>query len=75
MELLTSPISRHNRYSQNHQRNVYHIKQNLVRQIVSANSRINEYSENKAIYINIQEIYWLYSSYNQHTYLFILYAY
>jgi CRISPR/Cas system-associated exonuclease Cas4 (RecB family) len=56
MELLTSSISRHNRYPHNHQRNVYHIKYNLVRQIASVNSRINEYLENKTTYINIQEI-------------------
>ena len=40
---------------------------------MSANSRINEYSKNKAIYINIQEINLLYSLYNEHTYLYIYY--
>jgi hypothetical protein len=56
MELLTSPISRHNKYSQNHQINVYHIEYNLAQQNTSGNLRINKCSENKATYINIQEI-------------------
>jgi hypothetical protein len=42
---------------------------------MSVNSRIGEYLENKATYINIQEINYMYSSYNQHTYLFILHVY
>jgi heme-binding NEAT domain protein len=57
MKLLTSPISKHNRYSHNYQSNIYHIEYNLVQQNTSENSRIDEYSENKATYINIQEIY------------------
>jgi len=68
MELLTSLISRHNRYSHNYQNNVYHIEYNLVQQNASANSRIDKYSKNKATNINIQEINYSYSLYNQHTY-------
>jgi len=57
MKLLTSPISKHNRYSHNYQSNVYHIEYNLVQQNTSENLRIDDYSENKATCINIQEIY------------------
>jgi len=57
MKLLTSPISKHNRYSPNYQSNVYHIEYNLVQQNTSENLRIDDYSENKATCINIQEIY------------------
>jgi heme-binding NEAT domain protein len=57
MKLLTSPISKHNRYSHNYHSNIYHIEYNLVQQNTSENSRIDEYSKNKATYINIQEIY------------------
>jgi hypothetical protein len=57
MKLLTSPISKHNRYSHNYQSNIYHIEYNLVQQNTSENLKIDEYSENKATCINIQEIY------------------
>jgi len=54
MKLLTSiPTSRHNRYLHNDQNNIYLIDWNLVQHNMSANSKINEYSENKATYINI----------------------
>jgi hypothetical protein len=36
---------------------------------------MDEYLENKATNINIQEINLLYLSYNQHIYLFILHVY
>jgi hypothetical protein len=36
---------------------------------------MDKHSENKITYINIQEINWLYASYNQHAYLLILNAY
>jgi hypothetical protein len=57
MELRKSIlISRHYIYSHNYQSNVYHIEYNLVQQNASANSKMDEYSENKVAYINIQEI-------------------
>jgi hypothetical protein len=75
MKILTSPISNHYRYSHNYQSNVYHIKYNLVQQNASTNSRIDKYSDNKATYINTQEINYSYSSYNQHIYFLILHVY
>jgi hypothetical protein len=76
MKLLISiSILEHNRYLHNYQSNVYLIKYNLVQQNMSVSSRIGEYLENKVTYINIQEINYMYSSYNQHAYLFILHVY
>jgi hypothetical protein len=53
MKLLTSPISKHNRYSHNYQSNIYHNEYNLVQQNTSENLRIDNYSKNKATCINI----------------------
>jgi hypothetical protein len=75
MELLTSLISKHYRYSHNYQNNVYHIKYNLVQQNATTNSRIDKYSDNKATYINTQEINYSYSSYSQHIYFLISHVY
>ena len=49
-------ISQYNRYSHNYQSNVYHIEYNLVQQNASANSRIDEYSENKVTYIKFKKL-------------------
>jgi hypothetical protein len=49
-------ISKYNRYSHNYQSNVYHIEYNLVQQNASANSRIDEYSKNKATYIKFKKL-------------------
>ena len=49
MELLKIPISQYNRYLHNYQSNVCHNKYNFVQENVSANSRVDEHSENKAL--------------------------
>jgi hypothetical protein len=55
--------------------NECHIKLNLIQQNVSAKSRMDEYSENKATYIDIQEfINCTYHTINIHV-VFILHAY
>ena len=46
MKLLTSSISRHNKYSQNHQRNVYHIKYNLVQGLKCKFLNLRDQTEN-----------------------------
>ena len=48
IKLLTSLVSRHNRYPYNYQSNVYHIEYNKL------NNR--EYSKNKTKYIDIKKL-------------------